>query len=320
MSKSIWVICSEVEYNERYIFQLVSKAHELLDGEEGDVSVVCIGKRDNVFFERLHDFGTNRIIFAEVSSPSESLCTNIVSELIKTHDPFLLLLPATRYSKIVAARLSNQFNVGLTADCIDIKKEDGQFVYVRAAINDAIIASIKCVRSTFEICTIKDNVFESKEIQRKELLEEEMFEVDSSLTKVVDMQEIIETKPKEASSLAKILSAKVVFGVGRGVSERGFELLQQAAKKFGAEIVCTRNVVENGTLPRTRQVGQSGIIIAPNIYVCFGISGACQHIVGIKNAKLIIAVNTDKDAPIFQYADYAIVEDANKLIELLCEM
>lgn len=321
MSKDIWIICCEAEYNKRHIFQLISKACELKEDKSQNVCVVYIGKKDKDFFDELQKYGTNQLILVEVSLINESICTNIIKELVTNYKPFLLMFPSTRYSKVVAARVSSIFNVGLTADCINIRRENDNFVYVRAAINDSIIASIRCVNSLFEMCTVKENVFESKESRDNEPMFKRKFIPEQHLTEATDQKIVLEIKSKEKSNTEKLMAAKIVFGVGRGVSERGYQLLKKVAEKFHAEIVGTRNVVEQGILPKSRQVGQSGVNISPNIYVCLGISGACQHIVGVKNAKFIIAVNTDRDAPVFQYADYAIVEDSEKFLEeLLCQM
>lgn len=320
MKKDIWIICCENEYNTNHIFQLVSKANELAEHVNSQVYIVCFGESIDIFLQSLELYGIGNIIFVELQNTSESLCADVIGSVVEKYNPYLIMFPATRFSKSVAARVSIKLNAGLTADCIDIEVENDDFIFVRAAINNAIIASIKCINSKYRLCTVKENVFEIKLKKGNQVAHILKINEYKDLQDNLGKKYILEKKEKEQKSNERLINARIVFGVGRGVSERGFQLMKHAAAKFKAEIVATRNVVEQGLVNKSRQVGQSGIFLAPSIYVCFGVSGASQHIVGIKNAKIIIAVNSDKDAPIFKYADYAIVDDAEKILEQLCNI
>ena len=132
--------------------------------------------------------------------------------------------------------------------------------------------------------------------------------------------EVIKIEKLVQKSKAPLDFSNIVFGIGRGVNEDTYEIIKKLAQKIGAEIAGTRAVVEAGVMGKERQVGQSGINISPNVYVAFGISGATQHIVGIKNAKLVIAINQDENATIFDYADYKVVADVNDIAKALCDM
>lgn len=321
MNKSIWVISDNTKYDSQHTLQLVSKANKLAEKKNTDISVICIGKYDESAFERLIEFGASNVIFCENSISDEAIHTDIIESLIKEKKPILIIFPATQFAKVVSATLSSRFGAGLTADCIDITIDtDESFVFSRAAINNSVIARIKCIRSEFEMCTVKQNVFPllKSTFEKKGFIEKFDFPINKPST--FTLIDIIKKSIRKNDSTI-MNTTKIVFAVGRGIKNKDtLELLKKVAKKYNAEIVGTRAAVEAGLIEKSRQVGQSGISICPNIYVGFGISGASQHIVGIKNSKIIIAVNSDENAPIFNYADYSILDDVNAVLKELDSM
>ncbi len=240
--------------------------------------------------------------------------------MIKEKQPSLLMFLDNQFAKVVAASLSSRFESGLTADCIDVELDEyGKFIFSRAALNDTVVARIKCINSNFQMCTIKKNSIPIPEAKLENVcgkIEKFDIKIDDELNN--SSIEIIERVIRKDENKIDLNSAKVVLAVGRGVkSLETVSLIKKIAKKLNAEVIATRAAVEDGIIEKERQVGQSAISICPNIYFGFGISGASQHMVGIKNAKIIIAVNSDKEAPIFNYADYAIVDDLNNVLKEL---
>lgn len=320
MKRSIWVICDECKFDSDYILQLLGKAKILAKQSDRDVSMICIGKEDEESFKRLFEFGADNIIFYENNVQNERVFIEIISNMMKEKQPSLLMFSDSQFAKVVAASLSSRFESGLTADCIDVElDEDDKFIFSRAALNDTVVARIKCINSNFQMCTIKKSsvpIPESKLENACGNIEKFDMKIDDKLNK--NLIEIIERVIKEDENKIDLNSAKVVFAIGRGVKNlETVSLIKKIAKKLDAEVIGTRAAVEEGLIEKERQVGQSAISICPNIYFGFGISGASQHMVGIKNAKIIIAVNSDKEASIFNYSDYAIVDDLNNVLKEL---
>jgi electron transfer flavoprotein alpha subunit len=240
---------------------------------------------------------------------------DILASVIRQHEPAVVLFPATDWGKAVAAKLSVRLDVGLTADCIDVTLED-DFSFYRTAMNQTMLAKIRYINCNIRMGTIKKDVFVKKTWEYGTTGKIETFptllsndDLDHSFLEIL---ECVQIPQKIGMDLEKV---SIAFCVGRGVKKKETcDRISQLAMRCGAGIIGTRAAVEMGLIEKERQIGQSGNSIAPKIYLGFGVSGASQHIVGIKNADLIIAVNTDKKATIFDYADYQIIEDLEDVI------
>lgn len=172
-----------------------------------------------------------------------------------------------------------------------------------------------CINSEIEMCTVKNNVFNIGHNIDKKPVNIEFYDYKGDRESNISLYTTINRVLNKEKNNDDFTSSKLVFVVGRGVKgTETLNLLRKVASKYGAQILGTRAAVEEYLIEKNRQVGQSGISICPDIYVGFGVSGASQHIVGIKNSKIIIAVNKDKSAPIFNYADYAIIEDVTTIL------
>lgn len=319
---NIWIVCDDHSYEKKHILQLISRGHELSSKINAVLSVIYIGNKTIQDAKILSGYGVDQIIYADCNSNDVRVRTDIIIQMVHTYRPNVILVPATKDGKYIAATISIEFESGLTAECIDITIEDNnEFIFSRAALSSSVIAAIKCINSKLHLCTVKDNVFEIKKSQNQKSLLLEQFTYQENNTLVSEQLVLLQRKLIEARDDNEWQYAKTVFAVGRGVSDQeDLERIHKLAKKFDAEVVGTRAAVEEGLIEKQRQVGQSGVSVCPNVYVGFGVSGASQHIVGMKNSKLIIAINKDKDAPIFDYADYAIVEDVKSIINGLEEL
>ncbi len=320
--KEVWVICDLERQDGRHYLQLVCKAHMLAKSLNAVVSAICLGRHNEVAFESLKTAGAARIIHCECEDLGNAVvAADIVGQLIESRPPFLVIMPATWLGKNIAACLSARFNVGLTADCVNIEvDEHNEVVFSRTALNDSVIARIKCQNSQFLMCTVKPDSFDvvPNSAENGILLERFSHRPDKS---AVSIMEIIEKRALSRPVQLNLHAAKLVFSVGRGIGKgKTLDLLHKVAQKFRAEVVGTRAAVESGLIEKSRQVGQSGINISPNIYVSFGVSGASQHVVGMRNSRMIVAVNSDDSAPIFNYADYAFVGDAFEVLKGLDDL
>ena len=165
------------------------------------------------------------------------------------------------------------------------------------------------------MCTVKPNIFIPyvKQVDfQKEEVEEFHCEVRSDYA---DRIHWVGTKENDTVEVCKLEKSKIIFAVGRGVSDEDFQGIQKLANHYGADIGGTRIMVEKGKIPKARQIGQSGVNVAPDLYIAFGISGANQHIAGIQNAKNVIAINSDEKAAIFDYSDYGMISDVHDVVE-----
>lgn len=314
--KSIWVVCLDLRYEIEPILQLINKAHDLGSSQEMNCVAVCIGECDEKTIEQLGQNGADLVIHAYYQGNEKREAVEILKQMIEKYEPEIIMFQGNNQGKYLAAVCATAFEVGLIADCVDIQiSSDGDFIFSRAALNESIIADIKVVNSNIKMCTVKQNSFPSKHYTFEKACEVICFTnnivINNRKIEVLERHEVV-----DADENRNWQTDKLVFGVGRGVTNKVYlNYINQLAKRYNATVVGTRAAVEAGMIEKRRQVGQSGYSITPDIYIAFGISGACQHIVGIKNAKLIMAINRDEKASIFDYADYKIVDSVEVILD-----
>lgn len=319
---SIWIICDGEKFDDELILQLVNKGYQLHLINHAKLVVVYMGTQQPKGMKVLEQYGVEKVIYTECHSDDSQIRCELLSQMVRRYEPKLLLFPASREGKYMAAVISTEFESGLVAECIDIELDASQeYMFSRAALNSSIVAQIKCINSKLNLCTVKKNVFTIEEHEAEQGISIEHFDSELSESQGIcntGQLEVLSQIDHSKSNNMDWQSAKFVFAIGRGVSNQDtVERIRRLATRYGAELIGTRAAVEEGLIDQNRQVGQSAVSICPHIYVGFGISGASQHIVGIKNAKLIIAINKDENAPIFQYADYAVVADIQEVIDEL---
>ncbi len=305
-------------------FSLAAKAQELsqkLDGEE--VMALLIAKSGDAerFKEGFQACGIDKVFVYEddrFENYSNELYSKIALDLCREIDPSIFLVGATTQGRDLAPRISSQLGTGLTADCtgLDIN-EKGQLAATRPTFGGKLMATILC-KNFPQMATVRPGVFpflEEPVYKQTELVYKnhgiENFE---TKVKLLDYTENIE----EVINLLD--SAKIIVAGGKGVKNKeGFELLKELADVLDGTIAATRGAVDIGLAPQSIQVGQTGKTVSPEIYIACGISGAIQHTVGIEGANKIIAINIDKDAPIFGVADVGMVGDLFTIVPQLIE-
>lgn len=318
IGNEILIICENEELNCEHILQIISKARELADNEGMKVAALCIGKYNENQYNILIQYGVDCVIVCEKKGNLclDNIC-NITEAVIYQRSPKLIVYPASSYGKAISARLSARLDMGLTADCIDIEvMNNNEFIVSRAAINDSIIAKIKYINCNTGMCTVKKDVFKKWNINLSAGHIEKFIYDEYENEKSDCFYNILEKIQYNIKPVVDIGMFSIVFCIGRGVkSEKTLNKIFNLAKKYNAGIVGTRAAVELNLIEKSCQVGQSGKSISPYMYIGFGVSGASQHIVGIKNANIIIAINNNKNAPIFEYADYSIIENIEDIIK-----
>lgn len=240
-----------------------------------------------------------------------------ICQLIDEIHPEIFLIGSTMLGKSIAPRIASRLETGLTADCIEfsIDKETRNLLQVRPAFQDSLFATIVCAHKRPQIATVRENIFQPNQFDYDRI--GQVIKKKYTLEKNTKL-EIMEQAEIDQSAIK--LENKIVFGIGQGIgSKENVELVKQVAERYGAAIGATRSVVNEGWIEKECQIGQTGITVRPKVYIACGISGAIQHLCGIQGAECIIAINTDKNAPIFKVADVGIQEDVVRVLNCLLE-
>ncbi len=317
--KEILVVCDRSTEINRHMMEIIYKAKTIAMESGHLVSVLYTGNKNKDIVKGFSQCGADILISG--TSPNKIgmwQFSDLVTRWIKKRKPQLVLFQSTEFGKDIAAIISARFEAGLTADCMDIFYDiTNGFRFMRAAICDSVIAQIHCINCTMNIGTVKEGVFEICKLDRTWKMEMIPFSVEEDNT--YERETCLHmSKEEQIKKEINMKEYSTVFCIGRGASSpECVEGIFALAKKYNACVVGTRPVIEEGIIEKERQVGQSGKSISPKLYIGFGVFGASQHLVGIRNAKKIIAINHDPKAPIFDYADYSMVADVKDILDKL---
>ena len=314
-------------------FELLGKAKELAADLDTDVTAVLIGSDVKGLADELAVYGADKVIVVddpELKEYRTEPYAHALASVINEYKPEIMLVGATAIGRDLGPTVSARVATGLTADCTVLEigdfplvaapgKEDeqkhNQLLMTRPAFGGNTIATIACPDNRPQMATVRPGVMQK--IAPIEGAKANIIEYNPGFTpndRYVEILNIV----KAVKSTANIMEAKVLVSGGRGVgSKENFAMLEELAEVLGGTVSCSRAVVENGWLPVDLQVGQTGKTVRPQIYFAIGISGAIQHVAGMEESDLIIAINKDEDAPIFDVADYGLVGDLNKIVPAL---
>ena len=314
-------------------YELLGKAKDLAADLDTDVTAVLLGSNVKALADSLAQYGTDRIIV--VDSPVLEVYrtepyTQALAAVINEYKPDIMLVGATAIGRDLGPRVSARVGTGLTADCTQLEIGDfplnplpnkeqkhNQLLMTRPAFGGNTIATIACPDNRPQMATVRPGVMQK--IDPIEGAKAEVVEFNPELKENNCYVEILDVV-KEVTEVADIQDAKILVSGGRGVgSKENFKILQDLADAVGGTVSCSRAVVDNGWMPKDLQVGQTGKTVRPTVYFAIGISGAIQHTAGMEESDIIIAINKDESAPIFDVADYGIVGDLNKIVPLITE-
>lgn len=334
--KGVFVYAQQVDNEISSIaLELLGKANELAKDLNTDVTAVLIGSGVAGLVDTLAEYGADKVIVVddpELKDYRTEPYTHALASVINEYKPDIMLVGATAIGRDLGPRVSARVKTGLTADCTVLEignfpinavpgKEDqqkhNQLLMTRPAFGGNTIATIACPDNRPQMATVRPGVMQK--IDPIAGAKAEVIEYNPGFTpdnKYVEILDVV----KELSDTVDIMDAKILVSGGRGVgSAENFKLLQDLADVIGGTVSCSRAVVDNGWLPKELQVGQTGKTVRPNVYFAIGISGAIQHTAGMEESDIIIAINKDDSAPIFDVADYGIVGDLNKIVPKLTE-
>jgi electron transfer flavoprotein alpha subunit len=280
--------------------EIASRITALADSH--DLNPVMIG---NVDPKNL--VGMPAALYYHISSPDLNASLKGIYDFILGNRPAYVIFPSTTRGREIAGTIAGRLNLGLTADCVDLEIKDGRLIQYKPSFGGSIIASIYS-KTKPEMATVRPGMFKSE-------LTVEGFPVKEVLVEGYPQEEITSSSEVPESFLP-LRSSRVVLGIGRGASDKAtIEKVLKLADLTSASVGASRPVVDMGLIPRQQQIGLTGYSISPEVYIAIGISGMSNHVVGLRYCKKVIAVNRDPKAPIFNFADYGVVMDANSFLD-----
>ena len=332
--KGVFVFAQQVDnVISNIAYELIGKGKDLAKDLGVEVTAVLVGSDVKGLADQLAEYGADKVIVVddpELKEYRTEPYTHAIASVIKEFKPEIFLIGATAIGRDLGPRVCARIHTGLTADCtkLDIgdfpmnpvpgrETKHNQLLMTRPAFGGNTIATIACPDFRPQMATVRPGVMQKapKEAGKKAVVTE----FNPGFTKnnkYVDILEVV----KAVSNTVDIMDAKILVSGGRGVgSPENFKILDDLAEAIGGTVSCSRAVVDAGWKPKDLQVGQTGKTVRPNVYFAIGISGAIQHLAGMEESDIIVAINKDESAPIFDVADYGVVGDLNKIVPMLTE-
>ena len=329
--KGVFVFAQQVDNEVSGIaYELLGEATRLAAPLNAKVTAVLIGSDVKNLCDSLAEYGADRVIVVddpELKEYRTEPYAHALASVINEYKPEIMLVGATAIGRDLGPTVSARVKTGLTADCTmleigdfplvpipgkEAEQKHNQLLMTRPAFGGNTIATIACPNNRPQMATVRPGVMQK--IEPKKGAKADIVEYNPGFTpnnKYVTIKEVV----KAVKDVADIMDAKILVSGGRGVgSAENFKLLDDLASVLGGTVSCSRAVVDSGWKPKDLQVGQTGKTVRPNVYFAIGISGAIQHVAGMEESDIIIAINKDEDAPIFDVADYGIVGDLNKIV------
>jgi electron transfer flavoprotein alpha subunit len=295
-------------------YEMLTKAHQIAQKTNTTVTAIILGKNIKEKTKPLTEYAQNTILIEDpkLENYNSDTYQKVLTALITQHKPLLTLMGHTSYGIELAPRLATALNLPLATDCIDIAYENRTFSVTRQMYGGKVNVKATARKAESYVATIRQAAFQPQKPQQP--TNGQITETPSPLTEEPATKHFIEYVLPPPGGV-DITAADKLVGIGRGIKDQAnLPQIEEFAKTIGAVLACSRPVVDKGWLPTDRQVGSSGKTVKPKLYIAMGISGAFQHVLGMKNSDLIIAINKDPNAPIFSFSDYGIIEDLFKIV------
>lgn len=332
--KGVFVFAQQVDnIISNIAYELIGKGKDLAKDLNTDVTAVLIGSGVTGLADRLAEYGADRVIVVddpELKDYRTEPYTHALSSVIEKYKPEICLIGATAIGRDLGPRVCARIHTGLTADCTQLDIGDfpmkpmpgketkhNQLMMTRPAFGGNTIATIACPDFRPQMATVRPGVMQkAPKVPGAKAVVEEFNPGFTPNDMYVEILDIV----KAVNDAVDIMDAKILVSGGRGMgSPENFKILEELAEAIGGTVSCSRAVVDAGWKPKDLQVGQTGKTVRPNVYFAVGISGAIQHLAGMEESDIIVAINKDETAPIFDVADYGVVGDLNKIVPMLTE-
>jgi len=290
--------------------ELASTARKLADQTGDEVSAILLGSGIEGLAAELGKYGVDKVFVGD-NAAMEPYVTEahaaVVAKVVKENDPAILLLGASVQGKDLSSRVAAKLATGLATDCTDVKLDGGKFVAIRPLYAGKCFGEI-VFESTPAMASLRPNVFPAAENAKAGAVVKVDAAVEAQKSKVLEVQ-------KDTSGKVDLTEANVIVSGGRGMKgPEGYAILEELADVLKGTVGASRAAVDAGWRPQKDQVGQTGKVVSPNLYIACGISGAIQHLAGMSSSKCIVAINKDAEAPIFTKADYGVIDDLFKVV------
>jgi len=321
MAQGVWIVAEQREGELRKIsYELVSEGRRLADQLGQQLTALLLGFNIKDKASELGKYGADKVIVAEderLATYTTDAYASVIAELARKYEPAIILIGASVQGKDLSGRLAARLGVGVAQDCVEFSLDSGNLVAKRPIYAGKAYSTVTYKDSMPQIATARPNVLELNEPDESrsaEVVDAEFSLDDSQLkTKVVEMQQ-------EAGGKVDLTEAERIVSGGRGMKgPENYHILEELANLIEATVGASRSAVDAGWRPHSDQVGQTGKVVSPNLYIACGISGAIQHLAGMSTSKVIVAINKDPEAPIFQKADYGVVGDLFEVVPALTE-
>jgi electron transfer flavoprotein alpha subunit len=320
--KGVWVIAEHYKGKiQNVAYQLLGKGRDLADTLKVSLCLVILGDNFDNQLEELGNHGADEIIYVKakiLKNYYSDLYTKTLTELISENKPEIVLIGATPTGRDFAPRVAKRLNAGLTADCtgLEIDPKTNNLFQTRPTFGGNIMATIRTPNSRPQMATVRPGTFKKLEPAKRKV---NIRKIDYDYSEKDSVTKIVKIINRERNKV-NLEDAEIIVAGGRGVGKKeNFKIIEELAEAIGAEIGGSRVTVELNWIPQDQQVGQTGKTVTPKLYIACGISGAIQHLVGMENSDIIVAINKDPVAPIFNVAHYGIVGDLHKVIPALID-
>ncbi|NCB62822.1 MAG: electron transfer flavoprotein subunit alpha/FixB family protein [Clostridia bacterium] len=321
-NKNLWVF---VETNEdgtakNVGLELLTPGRMMAGKQGGELVAVVIGSNVDAAVTAASNQGADKIIVVdgpEYQHYTTDAYTIALAQLVEKYGPTSMLIGATNNGRDLGPRLSCRLKTGLTADCtaLDIDEESGNVAWTRPAFGGNLMATILCPDHRPQIGTVRPGVFKKTEpvAGKAEIIKEDIHVASDKIRTA-----LLEVIKEAAGDIVDLEGAEIIVSGGRGVGgPEGFEPIRELAKVLGATVGSSRAAVDAGWIAHSHQVGQTGKTVGPKLYIACGISGAIQHLAGMSGSDVVVAINKDADAPIFDVADYAVIGNLFEVVPAL---
>ncbi len=321
-TKDLWVLCETKEDGtaKNVGIELLNPGRRLAKKQGGKLVSIVIGYHTDAAVKEANSHGADQIVVVdgeEFQHYTTDAYLAAVAHLLEKYAPTSMLIGATPNGRDLGPRLSSHLGTGLTADCtgLDIDEASGNIAWTRPAFGGNLMAVILCPKHRPQLGTVRPGVFKKPEkCEGKAEIIREDFHVPADQIRTKLLKVLLE----DSSEFVDLEGADIIVSGGRGVGgPEGFNVIRDLADALGATVGASRAAVDAGWITHSHQVGQTGKTVGPKLYIACGISGAIQHLAGMSSSDVIVAINKDADAPIFNVADYGIVGNLFEVVPAL---
>ncbi|OPX84258.1 MAG: Acryloyl-CoA reductase electron transfer subunit beta [Pelotomaculum sp. PtaB.Bin104] len=319
MAKGILVYAEVKEGKIKNVaFELLTAGRKVADQTGEELAAVLMGKDVAGLAASLGEYGADKVFVADddkLAQYTSDAYSKVLADMIKEKDPSTVLFGCTVQGRDLAAKVAQKVGAGLLSDCIAMDLEGGSLIFTRPVYSGKALLKAGIPEKSPAMATIRPNVLAAEAAPRQAEVVNVAVNLDAN-----DLRQVIKDVVMQISSRPELTEANIIVAGGRGMKgAEGFKVLEDLADAIGAAVGASRAAVDSGWIEQIFQVGQTGKIVSPTLYIACGISGAIQHMAGMSSSKCIVAINKDEEAAIFKNADYGIVGDLFQVVPILTE-